>query len=336
MKHLRFMTQTGKYNREADGKNLPRKLFSFVLMGVIILCGIVAVQSCSNTEELSDNSDVNQTVNIEYNDWEGQLTQVMNAPPSILKKSGIKLLSYEIDNSINKSNYKEFLKKNENMYPIYSDDFKTLRAVSKKETIHFKSEFQQFTFDGMDEYLESFNWENVKILNLKWDNNGIETHTVCAVSDEEGIIYDNFISNVFLIKDPVITTELGSTTVSPPRLKTITETFSGGCWTWTLEEVTTWLWGSNRGKITITHVGCYANSIFLYHYYNTSHGFQMGSSAAQATIVGDRSIAYGWALATPNVTISITFQTPNFTLSFGGSGGTKIGGTGQHTFPPSI
>ncbi|MDR2423397.1 MAG: hypothetical protein LBD59_01565 [Prevotellaceae bacterium] len=57
MKHLRFMTQTGKYNREEDGKNLPRKLFGFILMGVIILCGIVAVQSCSETEQQEISSD---------------------------------------------------------------------------------------------------------------------------------------------------------------------------------------------------------------------------------------------------------------------------------------
>jgi hypothetical protein len=51
MRKIKFMTRTGKYNREADGKNLPRELFSFILMGVMILCGIVAVQSCSETEQ---------------------------------------------------------------------------------------------------------------------------------------------------------------------------------------------------------------------------------------------------------------------------------------------
>ncbi|MDR2423392.1 MAG: hypothetical protein LBD59_01540 [Prevotellaceae bacterium] len=54
MRKIKFMTLTGKDSRKADGKNLQKKLFGFVLTGVMILCGIVAVQSCNTEDQLID------------------------------------------------------------------------------------------------------------------------------------------------------------------------------------------------------------------------------------------------------------------------------------------
>jgi hypothetical protein len=68
-------------------------------------------------------------------------------------------------------------------------------------------------------------------------------------------------------------------------------------------------------------------------YSNATHYFLLGTSSAQVCAIGNNAIAYGYGFATGTVTISLTFNHPNYTVSFSGTLGSNSGGTGQHTHP---
>jgi hypothetical protein len=181
--------------------------------------------------------------------------------------------------------------------------------------------------------------KGAKILRLKWNNNGIETNTVCAVSDRDGIIYDNFITNFFVMKEPTIVCTqdgrcnnlIANTT---PRLKTGSEgsNFTGIAH-WTYTDGANWIWGSERGSVTITHDGYYSSGGFSHHNFNASHYFSLGNSDAKVSEIGNNTIAYGYGFSTPLITINITLTGSNYNVSFGSMIGSTSGGNGQHSHP---
>jgi hypothetical protein len=319
----------------------------------VLLIGIVSfgitIQSCSDyydDEDINPNIiDTRMTKEGEYHNWKSQLEKIMNTPPAILATNGIELLGYEIisnsvDNSIDENNYKNAIKSDGNMIPFYSDDLKSIKAISKKEMILRSSQHQKFTIEEGDKFLDNIKLKGAKILRLKWNNNGIETNTVCAVSDKDGIIYDNFITNCFVMKEPtIVCTQDGRTDngIMTPRLKTASENSDfTGMVSWTRTDVAEWIWGSDRGRVTITHDGHYSNGSFSHHNFNASHYFSLGNSEAKVSVVNSNTIAYGYGLSTPYISISITLTGSNYTVSFSTTIGSHCGGSGQHTHPLTI
>ncbi len=303
----------------------------------------ILLQSCSEeidyfSDDTNDCRNI-ETINTEPIDWKSQLEKIINIPPDVLKNSNIELLCYEvvddINNPIKENTYKNVLKKDENMFPFFSSDLKTIKAISKKEAIRLKSQHQKFTFEERDKFVDNLNLKEAKTLNLKWNNNGVETNTICIVSEKEGIIYDNFITNTIVIKDPVIDVQICTNKVGKmtPRLKSSSEFIISTTQTWTLKAEATWIWGSDRGHAIITHEGCYSGKKFSYQNYSASHYFALGNSDAQVEKTGKNTIAYGYGFATPLVTINLTFNHPSFNLSFSTIWGSTAGETGSHSHP---
>jgi hypothetical protein len=270
------------------------------------------------------------------NDWSAQLNKIINDPPSLMINSNITLLNYKelgkVENSNDEVMYREMLKSNENMFPIYSKDLLAIRAVHKNEAVNLDSEHQKFTNKKGNYFLDNLTLRGGKILVLKWNNNGVEQNTICAVSDKEGILYDNLISNTFIIKDPIISSTTSSATL--PRLKSSSEgsTYPPGTYDWTLHHEAYWLWGSGRGEVIINHQGIFNNNGFVSHNFLATHHMTVGNSDAKVKAVNNRTIAYGYGMSTPFISITLSYANGHYTLNFSSTLGSTMGGTGQHTF----
>jgi hypothetical protein len=318
-----------------------------MVLASMIFAGIF-MQSCSRDDILediaTDTNIISQTRGSEDLNWEDQLESIMNTPPDILVNSKIELLGYEIisdniDNSIDENNYKNAIKSDENMIPFYSDDFKSVKGITKKEITLRSSQHQKFTPEEGDNFLDEIELQGAKILRLKWNNNGIETNTICAVSDKEGIVYDNFITNFLVIKEPIIVNsqdgKIDSTIANTtPRLKSGSEnTNFTGTVLWSISDTALWLWGSERGEVVITHTGYYSSGSFSYHNFNATHYMSIGNSGAIVSQISSNTIAYGYGMSTPYISITITFSGQNYSVQFSTMIGSTIGGSGQHTHP---
>jgi hypothetical protein len=122
-----------------------------------------------------------------------------------------------------------------------------------------------------------------------------------------------------------------------PRLKSVSENsnFTGPI-SWNITANAYWLSGLERGNVTITHVGHYSNGNFSYHDFNATHYFVVGNSDAKVSEVSSNTIAYGYGLSSPYITISITLTGSNYTVSFSTTIGSHCGGNGQHSYPLTI
>lgn len=284
-----------------------------------------------------------KTKAIEAKDWKSQLQSVIDIPPSILKESGITLLGYELvdelDNNVKVAKFKETLKAEENMIPAYSKDLKAIRAITKAEAKNNTSAYQKYTFSKCEQYIENNITEDMKVLRLRWSNNGVETNTLCVVSETKGIIYDNFLTNVFIVKEPKISKEFiatvnGKNDALAPRVKSLNENENfNGALRWIKEGEADWLWGTERGSAKIEHTGYYSNGKFQYHNYSASHYFELGNSDAQVKETSTNTIAYGYAFSTPFITINLSFERSGYSLSFSSMIGSTAGETGAHTHP---
>lgn len=270
--------------------------------------------------------------------WRDQLRIIMNARPEIMSKSNITLKKYEeigvISDDLDKQNVETSLSNESNMYPLYSDDFKTVKGVSKS---CIKGEkLSNYTFDKRDDFIKNYVQKGMKTLRLVWDNNGMEETTTCVVCEKKGVIYDNFISNCMVIKeiksDLVKINKINESPIIKTRSEPGNSGYTGGLMH--SEGITaTWLWGSDRGEAGITHTGYYSQGNFTYHNYNAYHSMTIGNSDAQIQELDSKRVAYGYALSTPAISITLSFTGSSYSLSFSTMLGSTGGSTGAHAFP---
>jgi hypothetical protein len=310
------------------------------------------LQSCSDAFDdiapyNTDTDIVSQTDGEESLTWEERLEKIMNTPPNIMINSGIALLGYEIisdniDNAVDENFYKEEIKADENMIPSYSDDLKSLTAITKSEATLKSSPHQTFNFEEGDKLVDNLNLKGAKILKLKWNNNGVETNTVCAVSDKDGIIYDNFISNCFEreTEESVVVSQNETTDnlAKTPRLKGGSETVSsdGTILTWTYTDKLTPLSGGTSGpSVTIKHIGYYKNGNLYNHTCSATPSNSPGKAAAEARTTTNQTIVFGYGLAeSSSVSITITKTASSYNVTFTSSSsasGRKLSNIDAHT-----
>ncbi len=324
--------------------------FLFVLIGIFF-----SITSCN--EEMFENIQYHDEMgesyqnSIEMNvmkgvDWRGQLQKIIDTPPAILKESGIALLSYsiidDIDSDVKALEMKKKLKSEEDMIPSYSKDLKSIQAITKTKARNISNDAQCYTFSICEKYIDDHIMVGMKVLSLRWNNKGVETTTSCIVSDKQGIVYDNFIINAFIINTPVTTIDVvaidNKEEMGVNKLSAESEThdvmpiFSGFV-NWSTSGTAEWLWGSERGYARILHTGHYYYDSFLRHDYSASHYFQLGNSDAEVQELAYNRIAYGYGFSTPGITINLTFNAGAFSLSFGGMIGSTAGDTGSHSHP---
>ncbi|MGX5690483.1 hypothetical protein [Arcticibacter tournemirensis] len=323
-----------------------------VLVCVLVLSFFLSCRKDSESKEFS--SQQADAV------WETQLKQVLTTGNDFLKESSLKMTGYKEKEILASrpeiERFKNSLLTDEKVLPDYSPvDLKDLQLIKigeiKRKTSGVKHKALTYDITGSSVFLDSVVKIGQKIIEIAWENNGVPFTTQAVVDDKIGIIYDNLISNIMIIKeehegevvlDPnkaTLTTDICISMPFPepgitPRHKTV----SHG---WTAQ----WLWGSDRGEARVSH------TVEGYTDTRTGHAKQVLTCSAvdaysymtlgkgDAKIVnhstyygedGSSSVHWGLYLAAPTVSISMTYSPGSgFSITLGTALGSELHHTGS-------
>jgi hypothetical protein len=159
------------------------------------------------------------------------------------------------------------------------------------------------------------------LVELTWTSEG-KQFTTTAVYNEQGLVYDNVLANMFLLED-------NSDSQDADARKAYTTTFKNV----TLK----WIWGGTRGKIIITHTILVDNNKIVSHSGTAEAWMSAGSAAAKwhtyklTNTYSQISWGYGWATPTASFSIKASKAPVKFSVSLGGVG-SKGRGTGIHLY----
>lgn len=287
--------------------------------------------SCEK-EMLDGSQNETNTERIGDADWKSQLNAIKEKPNELLLASGISLVDYQfvdvIDNIQKLDMYRALIKEEEGMLPYYNQSLDTIKILTRKEAIKTRTSYQEFTLDKLNKYVDESVLENMKIFRLTWDYNGTIINTFCVISDEQGIVYDCFITNTLVFK--IESNLLNEYTEIPDTRALVPLT---GTKTWTEGTTADWIWGSERGYARVSHIGYYRAGTIYDHDYRAEYYFQFGNAIAKATKTGNFTIAYVYAMATTGVTINTGLGSNGYYLSFSSYiPGTTSGSSGSHSF----
>jgi hypothetical protein len=280
--------------------------------------------------------------------WEAQLNKSFS--DDRFKKSGLRLLDYTYSGDISTEQQleeiKQTLEKNNTSVPLYSENTNEfeLTAIRKSKDLrrhimdaHFKTKKLRGTAskdnipDSNSAYI--FKEDDAGLVKLEWDYKGQKLNTLCIVSKNQGIIYDNFL--YFISFEPKI--------IKNSKIEPITQhqaypsyttsdvqpgtpiSYNGGIKTWG----NNW-WGEEVWYIEIKAIATGymdVNNIGVLRSYNTeaycSHERGYDCAAAINSISfeqGDDGLwEYKWAYSYSSFsTVSINWN--GFEFSFGGEG----------------
>lgn len=174
---------------------------------VIILLSIVLLSSCQN--DLNDNFSATSTLNdkrtfksksISKRTWSEQFEFVKECPNKALITNKIKLIDYSKIGKIDKNNLSEIktmVSSEDNYVAICSNnlekiDIKRISDVKMDKSIEFNN-------NKHTELLGQSIFEGVNVLKLKWKVGNNTIFSYCLVSDTQGILYDNMLSNIIIV-----------------------------------------------------------------------------------------------------------------------------------------
>lgn len=303
-----------------------KNVYYFILL-LIIFTSCEKGMLCENQDEII-------TKEVGNIDWKSQLNALKENPKDLLVVSGISLIDYQlvdtIDNNQKLFKYKDVLKEEQDMLPFYNQSMDTIKVLTKKEALNTRSVNQKFTFDRLNEYIDENVQDGMNIIRLTWNNNGTIVNTLCAVSDKKGIVYDCLISNalIFKVEESILDEEESA---SKPNTRVLVP-FTGSR-VWTMRVTAEWLWGAERGFAEVAHTGYYRTGSIYGHDCTSHYSFQFGTAKAQATKIGNYTIAYVCAMAAPGITINTGLGSNGYYLDFSGYiPGFTSGDSGSHSF----
>jgi hypothetical protein len=178
-----------------------------------------------------------------------------------------------------------------------------------------------------------------KALDVTWDNQG-HPFTTKLVYDQNGVVYDNLLSNLAFV-EPTAVAEASPPTppAGQPEAGAI-KAFANQSWsTRFLDYTITWIWGSTRGKIQLDHyvISC-DNWVSFCDDGGASNAWmslgsaegRTGRNALRYPRISKLAWGYGWA--TPTASFSVTWNSGSLTFSASTSGVGSAGhGAGIHT-----
>jgi hypothetical protein len=245
----------------------------------------------------------------------------------------IKLTGYHfIDETINpellKSTKEQLLNEN-NLIPYFDGTDKSSFSL---RTIHERNQEQEAARKAGDEAaidlrvklgsaLDTILHTGQGLVELTWTSEG-KTFTSTAVYNEQGLVYDNVLTNMFLLED--------NTDLDAADART--------AYTATVRNLTIkWVWGGTRGKIIIKHTILVDNGKIVSGTGSTDAWMSAGSAGAKwhsykrTSTYSQISWGYGWATPTASFSIKASKDPVEFTVSLSGVG-SKGKGTGVHTY----
>lgn len=292
--------------------------------------------------------------------WEAQLSKILTVGNESLKGSSLKMTGYR-QNGILASRQiiktlKSDLLSDDKLLPDYSPvdlkDLQLIRIADVKNNLSLKKHrVLNYDLPGTAKFLDTTLKIGQKMIEITWENDGKPFTTQAVVDDQSGIIYDNLISNIMIIKEkhtgqsfeaPVganfITAEcLDMPFPDPdiiPRNKAV-----GHSWT------ANWLWGSQRGEASVNHsVEGYTDrrmgftkqvltcsSVDAYSYMTLGSGdAQIVNHTTNYGQNGSSYVHWGLYLAAPTVSISMSYSpATGYSISVSGGFGSELHHTGS-------
>lgn len=295
--------------------------------------------SCSNSSsffEFSLSSDDyytpiihNHDVVVDDSPWTLLLEKLEKKGADIIPNISIALSGYESICKITENNLldvKNTVMENLALIPCYDNNTicKVLTNVKNIADVNGNSS-ALYNLNRRNEYIENEVKPGMELLKLLWNNNDTIICTYCIVSDKSGIIYDDLITNTVLF-------ESSTTDKTNKRQKTRGEDpHFTGTKTWGITVTADWLWGTERGRAEINHDCYFSNGQIIGQDSDAFAYMTIGNAEAERTEIAYNKIAYGYALSTPLIDITITFNSGYYTVSLSSDLGSYAKGAGTHT-----
>jgi hypothetical protein len=179
-----------------------------------------------------------------------------------------------------------------------------------------------------------------KAVDVTWDSGGREFQTK-LVYDENGIVYDNLLSNLAFVQANPVAPDM------PPRepagaaaqVAGITALANQEFSTRFVDLTITWIWGGTRGQVQLDHyvISCDGWVSFCDDGGQSNAWMTLGSAdgrtrrnALRKPRISKLAWAYGWATPTASFSITWNSSTLTFSASVGGIGSAGKG-AGIHT-----
>jgi hypothetical protein len=159
------------------------------------------------------------------------------------------------------------------------------------------------------------------LVELTWTSEG-KKFTTTAVYNAQGLVYDNVLANMFLLKDDTESKDGDARTAYTSTVRNVT---------------IKWVWGSTRGKVVIKHTILVENGKIVAHSGSTDAWMNVGSAAAKwarykrTNTYSQISWGYGWATPTGSFSIKASKDPVEFSVSLSGVG-SKGRGSGIHLY----
>lgn len=178
---------------------------------------------------------------------------------------------------------------------------------------------------GISSYLDKVVQPGQGQVELVWERNGQRFTSLCLYNDK-GLVYDNVLANVFTVENRL---PGGAAT---EQAKVTASAFTATVLSFDIK----WVWGGQRGHITVKHSILYASGKITTNSGSTSAWMSVGSAEARQRRYALRATyaqltwAYGWA--TPTGSFSFSYDGNPVKVSASVSGvGSKGQGEGVHT-----
>lgn len=172
-------------------------------------------------------------------------------------------------------------------------------------------------------------------MDVTWESGGQQFQSK-LVFDENGVVYDNLLSNIVFVEDESPAAELPPAAPAGEVVAAFAnQSFSTRFLNYTIK----WIWGSTRGKIELTHyvISC-DNWVSFCDQGGSANAWMTTGSATGKTAknalkkprISKRAWGYGWA--TPTASFSVSWNSGSLTFSASTSGVGSAGkGVGVHT-----
>ncbi|WP_316835656.1 hypothetical protein [Pedobacter nutrimenti] len=255
------------------------------------------------------------------------------------------MIGYEYQGTIKNTNEVTALKTSillgENYIPILSKDilnkfsittFQDAKRVAQSIGEQNKA---QLTIDLIQKHLDKEIKAGLDIVKINWEANGKVFTSTCIASKDSGIVYDNMLSNVMLVK---VSTTINFKSAVPSKV-TNSQTTMLDLEDWTSiswyrkdEIIASWLWGSERGNAWVERqvngAKSSANVKSISDYHSQAFDYMtLGQSESQCTVqegdpstgpFGSVKFIWGMYLASPTMDISMTLKNGAYKFTING------------------
>ncbi|WP_186754183.1 hypothetical protein [Echinicola salinicaeni] len=327
-----------------------KKLLNFRIINLVIFA--ILFYSCIAEDSVSPmeyhlKSSSSYESSAEEIGWEYKLEYIQNNKIDILESSGIKLVDYYVNGKVKSLNDIEIVKSNilddKSFIPLFDKSMEKVKPISIEDAKKMETSAQRYTEDRLISFLDSTVSIGVDIVKILWNYNGSEFYSTCIVSDEQGLIYDNIITNIF-----ILSASQSNVPHSHKRLKSASVETQNGPISFSRTKGGTayWLWGSERGfaEVYYSVSGMAVNgvkSIDSYYQYANDY-MSIGKSDSKVTVLsaqtgtnGHYNVTWGWYIATPAFSIELVFTGSSWTVEIGTSLGTEAHGSGSEYVSPN-